>query len=131
MTVNKSLIAVLLMTAGLGACGGGGSVSFNTSPPPAGPSEGLWQGSTSSARTITTFVLDNGVFWILYSGSGPNPGTGIAGLIQGSGTSINGSFFRPRTRRMSIWKDKASAPRRSRPAMSPKRASTAPSFIRI
>ncbi|MFC3107210.1 hypothetical protein ACFOFO_04390 [Undibacterium arcticum] len=92
MTVNKSLIAVLLMTAGLGACGGGGSVSFNTSPPPAGPSEGLWQGSTSSARTITTFVLDNGVFWILYSGSGPNPGTGIAGLIQGSGTSINGSF---------------------------------------
>ena len=91
MTVKKSLIAVLLMTAGLGACGGDVSLSFNTPPlPPAAPSEGLWQGSTSTARTITAFVLDNGVYWILYSSL--NPGAGIAGLIEGSATTFNGSF---------------------------------------
>ena len=79
MTVKKSLTAVVLITAGLGACGGDISLSFNAPPrPPAAPSEGLWQGSTSTARTITAFVLDNSVYWILYSSL--NPGAGIAGL---------------------------------------------------
>lgn len=93
MTINKNLIAVLLMSAGLSACGGGfvSIVSFNTAPlPPAAPSAGLWQGSTSSGRTLTTFILDDGVYWMLYSSL--NAGAAIAGLIQGSATTINGSF---------------------------------------
>ena len=93
MTANKSLIAALLITAGLGGCGGDYSLGFNAPPlplPPVSADEGLWQGSTSSARTITAFVLDNGVYWILYSSL--NPGAGIAGLIEGSATSVNGNF---------------------------------------
>lgn len=52
--------------------------------------EGLWTGTTSTARTITGVVLDNGTYWVLYSA--PNNNSVIAGAVQGTGTSAGGSF---------------------------------------
>jgi hypothetical protein len=52
--------------------------------------EGLWTGTTSTGRTITGVVLDNGTYWVLYSA--PNNSSVIAGAVQGTGTSANGSF---------------------------------------
>lgn len=59
-------------------------------PAPASTAEGLWIGSTSTARTVTGIVLDNGTYWVLYSS--PNNSAVIAGAVQGSGTSFNGNF---------------------------------------
>ena len=76
----------------LAACGGGGG--GNAVPAPAaGPvssAEGLWIGSTSTSRTVTGFVLDNGTYWILYSV--PHVSALIGGFVQGTGSSLNGSF---------------------------------------
>ena len=71
----------------LAACGGGGS---STAPPPAASAEGLWSGSTSTSRSVTAIVLDNGSYWLLYSV--PRVNAVVAGFIQGSGSALNGSF---------------------------------------
>jgi hypothetical protein len=68
-------------------CGGGGSSvaqqSVTTIP------EGAYYGKTSNGRTIAGFILDDGSYWVLYSGLNPSfPG----GLIQGTGTASNGNF---------------------------------------
>ena len=72
----------------LAACGGGGSSS--TAPLPAASAEGLWSGSTSTSRSVTAIVLDNGSYWLLYSV--PRVNAVVAGFIQGSGSALNGSF---------------------------------------
>jgi hypothetical protein len=76
----------------LAACGGGGGGGSGTTPPPdpATSAEGLWIGSTSTSRSVTGFVLDDGSYWLLYSV--PHASSFIAGVVQGSGTSFNGSF---------------------------------------
>lgn len=57
----------------------------------ASTAEGTWNGSTSTARTLTAAVLDGGtIFWGFYSAA--NIPSSIAGVIQGTGTSLNGSF---------------------------------------
>ena len=72
----------------LAACGGGGSSSTATLP--AASAEGLWSGSTSTSRSVTAIVLDNGSYWLLYSV--PRVNAVVAGFIQGSGSALNGSF---------------------------------------
>lgn len=72
----------------LAACGGSGN--SGTAPAPVISAEGLWTGSTSTARTVTGIVLDNGTYWLLYSQ--PNLSALTAGFVQGTGTSLNGSF---------------------------------------
>jgi hypothetical protein len=52
--------------------------------------EGFWSGTTNTNRTITGVVLDNGIYWILYSAAGA-PST-VAGLIQGDSSSQNDLF---------------------------------------
>ena len=47
-------------------------------------------GTTNTNRTITGLVLDDGTYYVLYSDVG-NPVI-IAGVVQGTGTSSNGSF---------------------------------------
>ncbi len=47
-------------------------------------------GSTSESRSVTGFVLDDGTYWILYSI--PNASSFIAGVVQGTGSSLGGSF---------------------------------------
>lgn len=77
-------------TLALVGCGGGGGGGSSSSPPASTTAEGLWNGSTSTSRTVTGIVLDNGTYWVLYSS--PNNSAVIAGAVQGTGTSLNGSF---------------------------------------
>lgn len=77
-------------TLALVGCGGGGVGGSSPSPPASTTAEGLWIGSTSTSRTVTGIVLDNGTYWVLYSS--PNNSAVIAGAVQGTGTSLNGSF---------------------------------------
>lgn len=84
-------IAVLGLMA-LAACGSGGG---NDAAPaeasgPISSAEGLWIGSTSTSRTVTAFVLNDGTYWMLYSV--PHVSALIGGFVQGTGSSLNGSF---------------------------------------
>ncbi len=88
------IVAALFMTAfvlTLAACGSSGGDSGAAPPPgPVTSAEGLWIGSTSDSRSLTAFVLDDSSYWLLYSV--PHASSLIAGVVQGSGTSFNGSF---------------------------------------
>ncbi len=77
---------VMVALALLAGCGGGS----DTPAPPATSAEGLWSGSTGAGQTITGFVLDDGTYYILYSP--PGNAALVAGFIQGSGVSGDGSF---------------------------------------
>lgn len=92
-----SAVFTLAVSLTLTACGGGGASNDlgavpDPIPTPPAPTtaEGLWSGTSSSARTLTGLVLDDGSYWVFYS-SPSNSGL-IAGVIQGSGTALNGSF---------------------------------------
>lgn len=74
----------------LAACGGSGGNGGAAPAPPAPSAEGLWTGSTSTSRSVTGIVLDDGTYWVLYSV--PHVSALIAGVVQGKGTSLNGSF---------------------------------------
>jgi len=69
------------------ACGGGGN--GGAASVPATSAEGLWSGSTSISRTVTSIVLENGTYWMLPvpTISAPN-----ASFVQGTGGSLNGVF---------------------------------------
>ncbi len=67
---------------------------------PANTPEGLWFGTTNTNRTLTAALLDDGTYYLLYSVvANPNQ---IAGVIQGTGTSNNGSFTSPNTKDIGI-----------------------------
>ncbi len=55
-----------------------------------GSVEGLWTGSASTQRTLTTAVPDGSTYYVFYTVVG-NPNQ-IAGVIQGAGTAENGTF---------------------------------------
>lgn len=84
----------LLLVVSLSACGGEGDTS---TPPPATAAatsaEGLWTGTTNTNtnRTVTGVVLDDGVYWFLYSVAG-DPSL-IAGVVQGDSSSQNGTLI--------------------------------------
>lgn len=87
----------------LTACGGGGedeSVPNAPTPATTASAEGLWQGTTSSGRTVRTLVLDDGSYWSLYSGVNA-PGI-ISGVVQGTGSVMGGSFSSPSARDFNI-----------------------------
>jgi len=71
----------------LTACGGGGG-SGGTAVAPVSGAQGLWKGSTSPS--VMGIVLDDGSYWLLYSPANVSGFTG--GFVQGTGTSLNGSF---------------------------------------
>lgn len=87
----QSYILGLLLVVSLSACGGDGDTP---TPPPATASatsaEGHWTGTTDTNRTVKALVLDDGVYWALYSDAS-NPSI-IAGVIQGDSSSQNGAF---------------------------------------
>jgi hypothetical protein len=65
------VLSLSLLAAGLlSACGGGD------------PKEGLWLGTMGTNRDVTTVVLDDGAYYMLYSRPG-NPAA-IGGLLQGT-----------------------------------------------
>lgn len=91
MTTHRPFTIKALATScmlALTACGGGGN--SGTAAVSADSAQGLWNGSTSTSRSVTGIVLDDGSYWLLYSI--PNVSALMAGFVQGTGTSLNGSF---------------------------------------
>ena len=68
--------------------------------PPATSAEGLWIGTTSTNRTLTAAVLDDGTSYFFYSVSA-NPNQ-IAGVLQGLGVSDKGNFTSTNTKDFGI-----------------------------
>jgi hypothetical protein len=89
MFKNKEILGLLVVAFAVSACGGGGG-STPTAPTPAGTAEGLWNGTTSSGRTVSGLVLDDGTYWVVYTSVGNS--AVIAGLVQGNSESSNGTF---------------------------------------
>ncbi|MDO8653599.1 MAG: hypothetical protein Q7R66_15555 [Undibacterium sp.] len=88
---NIKLIVVSSMAlAILAACGGGDPVPAPTHEVVTTSAEGLWKGTTDNGRNVIGLVLDDESFWLLYSS--PTNSNIIAGAIQGSSFSNNGSF---------------------------------------
>jgi len=83
-------ICGLILLATMTACGGSGG----DSPPPttsaSGTAEGIWQGRSSTTRTIRSVVREDGLYLVWYSPAGYIPL--VAGLVQGTGQSVNGVF---------------------------------------
>ncbi|MDW5416930.1 hypothetical protein R6242_10170 [Iodobacter sp. CM08] len=76
-----------------GACSHHGGLAVTPTPAPVpvvGSSAGLWLGKTTTNRSITSLVLNDGTFYNFYSAAG-NPNK-IAGVVQGAGTASNGTF---------------------------------------
>lgn len=87
--IQIHIFSLLLLS--LSACSGGGDTPMpSPTALPAAPAEGLWIGSTNTNRTVTGIVLNDGVYWFLYSVVG-NP-TIIAGVVQGDSSSQNGTL---------------------------------------
>lgn len=85
------LVFGLLFVSYLSACSGGGDTAPSPTALPATSAEGLWTGTTNTNnRTVTGVVLDDGVYWFLYSVVG-DPSL-IAGIVQGDSTSQNGAL---------------------------------------
>jgi len=81
----------------LSACGGDDNGSSTPTPPPTATSaEGLWEGTTSTGRSVGGLVLDDGSYWFVYTVIG-NPNV-VAGVVQGNGTSNQGSFTSSNTK---------------------------------
>jgi hypothetical protein len=92
-TLKRTAAAIALAT--LIACGGGGDGGTSTGPSAEGVYGGTLTGSTSNAFQL--LVLENGEFWAMY-GTQTSNFFAIAGFIQGSGTSNNGSFASSNTK---------------------------------
>ncbi len=90
--IQRGILGLILLS-GLSACSGGGGDTSTASPTAlsVNPAEGLWLGTIPTTnRAMSGLVLDDGSYWILYSVSG-NPSI-LAGLIQGTSSSQNGTF---------------------------------------
>lgn len=90
---NAALLPCLTAVAlslGLAACGGGGDDAGGSAGPKAeGAYAGTLTGSASSAFQL--LVLENDEYWSLYGTTSGNTFL-VAGFVQGSGASNNGSF---------------------------------------
>jgi len=88
----SNLSFALLASAAMVACGGGGGDTTPTASVPT--AEGVYGGQLTGNTTSTAFellVLENGEFWSIYGTQFGNS-FGVAGFVQGSGTSSTGSF---------------------------------------
>jgi hypothetical protein len=89
-------IAISIAAGLLAACGGGG----DSGSAPFGPkAEGAYAGTLSgvTSRALQLLVLENDEYWALYGTSSGNRFL-VAGFLQGTGTSDNGSFSSTNTR---------------------------------
>lgn len=97
LSLFGSAIAAAMVLSG---CGGGGDSGTAPSAPPAAvatPSaEGVYGGTLtgSTNNAFNLLVLENGDAWAIY---GTQSATlfGVAGFVQGTGTSSNGSYSVP------------------------------------
>ncbi|TCS38640.1 hypothetical protein EDC30_102379 [Paucimonas lemoignei] len=92
-------VGAATLTMCLAGCGGGDSTaggefinatSTSSTATTATP-EGLYAGIASNGRYFNTLVLENNQYYILYGGVAGDS-FGVAGLITGTGQSVNGSF---------------------------------------
>jgi hypothetical protein len=79
-------IAIALSAGGCGSQNSDQASSLSS----ANTAEGLWAGTTNTNRTLTVAVLNDGAYYFFYSAAADL--NQIAGVIQGTGTSNNGSF---------------------------------------
>jgi hypothetical protein len=91
---DRSLISLLALVSLLTLHGCGQPEEPTT--PQTSSAEGFWVGSTNTNRTLTGVVLDDGAYYLFYSVAGNS--AQIAGVIQGTGTSDNGTFTSSNTR---------------------------------
>ncbi len=61
-----------------------------TPMPVASAASGLWEGSTADGRKLVSVILDNGVFWSLYSP--PGQSGNVEGIITGYGKVDSSNF---------------------------------------
>jgi hypothetical protein len=85
-SVSSKLVATLCAAAALAGCGGGGS-NPSAPPPPIATAEGAWNGSASDGSSVSATIFENGDYWVMYYANSV-----LTGVVQGSGTSVNGSF---------------------------------------
>ena len=91
--MQKHLASILgvALAVTVGGCSGDNDSNSPPAPAPtASSAEGLYSGSTDTNRTMTNVVLDDGTYYFFYSVPA-NPAL-LAGVVQGNGTSNNGSF---------------------------------------
>jgi hypothetical protein len=87
--MKKALVAVSVAVVLTGCGGGGGGDSTTTPVPQTASAEGLWIGTTVDNRVVEGFVLDDGSYYAVYS----EPfGSSVVGVVQGSGSSLNGTY---------------------------------------
>ena len=79
------ILAVVLSSLALVACGGGGDSSATA--PSGNTAEGFWSGPASTGYTVSLAVLENGESWGIYSS-----GSTIYGALNGTATG-NGTTF--------------------------------------
>jgi hypothetical protein len=89
----RQLLTVLGIAIALGVSGCGEQTPVVQ---PINTAEGLWFGTTTTNRTLTAAVLDDGTYYFFYSAVA-NPAL-IGGVLQGAGTSNAGSFTSPSTK---------------------------------
>lgn len=96
--MSTKALAASIFGIALAGCGGGSGGADSPAPaqaPAPAPDvrvipQGFYTGTTSNGGPITGLVLDDGTYYLLYSSA--NSPTLIAGVVQGSGTALNGSF---------------------------------------
>ncbi|HJT20141.1 MAG TPA: hypothetical protein VJ746_06705 [Nitrospira sp.] len=86
----KTHLAAMLVSLAISMIAG--CTDVTTTPPATGTTaEGQWNGTTNTGRQVIGAVLDDGSYSLFYSLPGASL-LQIAGVIQGNGTSNNGSF---------------------------------------
>jgi hypothetical protein len=96
-----------LITVGLTSCGGGGGGGEPPNEVPRRSAEGLWVGTTNTARSVVGLVTSDGSAWFFYST--PNEPDRLGGVIQAHGASLNGSFSSGNARDVNAQEDKVRA----------------------
>jgi len=102
ISMRKPVQGAMVCALGFLLVGCGGDDDSSTTPPPPSTdtAEGLWQGTTDTGRSITGLLLSDGTYYVLYSTT-TDP-TIVGGVVQGTGTSNNGSFTSTNARDFNI-----------------------------
>jgi hypothetical protein len=87
-TTFNEMLAAGYIFEGDGRTGASACVPVSAPPPPATP-EGLWRGTTSTGAAVAGFLLDTGVYYVIYTSPGTNI---IAGVVEGTYSSSNDTF---------------------------------------
>lgn len=85
----KRILCMAAIAAVLSGCGGGGG---GDDPEGAANVAGLWNGTTSTGRSVSALTFQDGSLWAIYTDVS---GTQIAGAVRGRGTVVGTSINGP------------------------------------